>query len=562
MSTPRTENHEPERASDPSARTGLAAWRALQGHAEAMRPVTLRQLFDADPDRGASLALEVPGLYADFAKNRINGETLDLLFDLAEQCGLRHKIAAMFEGQKINVSEDRAVLHTALRAPRKARIMVDGMNVVPEVHRVLEKMASFATDLRNGHWTGHTGQRIRNVVNIGIGGSDLGPRMACQALRAFSDRGLRLEFVSNVDGAEFTEATGGMDPAQTLFIISSKSWHTLETLTNATTARAWLLAGFDGDTSAIARHFVAVSTNTDGVTEFGIDPENMFGFWDWVGGRYSIDSAVGLSLMVAIGPENFTEMLGGFHDVDEHFRTAPLERNIPVVMGMISVWYNNFLGAQSQAVLPYSHYLANFPAYLQQLEMESNGKHVTRSGAQVEHQTGQVIWGAPGTNGQHAFYQLLHQGTKLVPCDFIAVIEPLSELAHQHDLLLANAFAQAEGLAFGRSAAQLREAGSSVGQIAHRVCKGNQPSTTLLLDRLDPRSLGMLIALYEHKVFTEGVIWDVDSFDQWGVELGKLLADTIAGELTADPLPPMDHDSSTTGLIRRYRSGRGRGSIG
>ncbi|MDO5744505.1 MAG: glucose-6-phosphate isomerase [Micrococcaceae bacterium] len=562
MSTPRTESHEPERAPDPSVRTGLAAWRALQSHAEAMRPVTLRQLFDADPDRGANLALEVPGLYADFAKNRINGETLDLFFDLAQQCGLRQKIAAMFEGQKINVSEDRAVLHTALRAPREARIMVDGMDVVPEVHRVLEKMASFATDLRNGHWTGHTGQRIRNVVNIGIGGSDLGPRMACQALRAFSDRGLRLEFVSNVDGAEFTEATRGMDPAQTLFIISSKSWHTLETLTNAATARAWILAGFGGDTSAIARHFVAVSTNTGGVTEFGIDPENMFGFWDWVGGRYSIDSAVGLSLMVAIGPENFTEMLGGFHDVDEHFRTAPLERNIPVIMGMISVWYNNFLGAQSQAVLPYSHYLAHFPAYLQQLEMESNGKHVTRSGAQLEHQSGQVIWGAPGTNGQHAFYQLLHQGTKLVPCDFIAVIEPLSELAHQHDLLLANVFAQAEGLAFGRSAAQLREAGSSAGQIPHRVCKGNQPSTTLLLDRLDPRSLGMLIALYEHKVFTEGVIWDVDSFDQWGVELGKLLANTIAGELTADPLPPMDHDSSTAGLIRRYRSGRGRGSIG
>ncbi|GAA5226263.1 glucose-6-phosphate isomerase [Paeniglutamicibacter antarcticus] len=562
MSTSSTENHEPECSADASGRTGLSAWRALHSHAEAMRGVTLQKLFDADPERCGALALETPGLYADFAKNRINGETLELLFDLAEQCGLRQKIAAMFEGQKINVSEDRAVLHTALRAPREARILVDGVNVVPEVHQVLDKMAAFATNLRNGQWTGHTGQRIRNVINVGIGGSDLGPRMACQALRAFSDRGLRLEFVSNVDGAEFTEATRDMDPAQTLFIISSKSWHTLETLTNAATAREWILSGLGGDNSAIARHFVAVSTNTHGVTEFGIDPENMFGFWDWVGGRYSIDSAVGLSLMVAIGPENFTEMLGGFHDVDEHFRTAPLGRNIPVIMGLVSVWYNNFLGAASQAILPYSHYLAHFPAYLQQLEMESNGKHVTGSGEQVDQQTGQVIWGEPGTNGQHAFYQLLHQGTKLVPCDFIAVIEPLSDLGHQHDLLAANVFAQAEGLAFGRTAAQLREAGSPKDQIPHRICKGNQPSTTLLLDRLDPRSLGTLIALYEHKVFTEGVIWDVDSFDQWGVELGKLLAGTIAEELTADEVPSMDHDASTAELVRRYRSGRGRGSTG
>lgn len=560
MSTPRTENHEPERSRDASGRTGLAAWQAVQAHAEVMRAVSLRELFDADPDRGGTFAVEAPGLYADFAKNRINGETLDVLLELAEQCGLPQKIQAMFEGQKINVSEDRAVLHTALRAPRAARVLVDGVNVVPEVHEVLEKMASFATKVRSGQWTGHTGERIRNVINIGIGGSDLGPRMACQALQAFSDRGLRLGFVSNVDGAEFTEATRGLDPAQTLFIISSKSWHTLETLTNAATARAWILEGLHADASAIARHFVAVSTNTDGVTEFGIDPQNMFGFWDWVGGRYSIDSAVGLSVMVSIGPENFTELLAGFHEVDEHFRTVPFGHNIPVLMGLISVWYNNFLGAQSQAVLPYSHYLAHFPAYLQQLEMESNGKHVTVAGAPVDHQTGQVIWGEPGTNGQHAFYQLLHQGTKLVPCDFIAVIEPLSDLGHQHDLLAANVFAQAEGLAFGRTAAQLREAGSPQEQIPHRLCKGNQPSTTLLLDRLDPRSLGTLIALYEHKVFTEGVIWDVDSFDQWGVELGKLLADTIAGELSVDVLASMDHDTSTTELIRRYRAGRGRGS--
>ena len=564
MSTPGPENGTPngtaESRGEPAGRRGLPAWRKLEDHAEQMRDVTLRELFDAGPHRAGTFALEGPGLYADFAKNRINTETLALLVELAEQSGLEEKIAGMFSGQRINVSEHRAVLHTALRAPREATIEVDGHNVVAEVHEVLGKMAGFATAVRSGEWKGHTGQRIRNVVNIGIGGSDLGPRMAYQALRAFTDPGLRLEFVSNVDGAEFTEATRGMDPAQTLFIVCSKSWHTLETLTNAATAREWTLAAFDGDTSAIAHHFVAVSTNTAGVTEFGIDPGNMFRFWDWVGGRYSLDSAIGLSLMVAIGPENFTEMLGGFHDVDEHFRTVPLERNIPALMGLISVWYNNFLGAQAQAVLPYSHYLAHLPAYLQQLEMESNGKHVTRADAQLDYQSGQIVWGQPGTNGQHAFYQLLHQGTKLVPCDFIAVIEPLSELGHHHDLLTANVFAQTEGLAFGRSAAELRDAGSPEEQIPYRVCKGNQPTTTLLLDKLDPRSLGTLIALYEHKVFTEGVLWDVDSFDQWGVELGKLLATTIAEELTADHAPAMDHDGSTTELIHRYRTGRGRGN--
>ncbi|MDJ0313574.1 glucose-6-phosphate isomerase [Arthrobacter sp. H35-D1] len=563
MSTPAPDNgtHGSPAASraEPRSRKDLPAWRKLEEHADRMGETTLRVLFDSDPERASAFAVEDLGMYADFAKNRINAETLALLAELAEQCGLKEKIDAMFSGEKINVSEDRAVLHTALRASRQTTIELDGHDVVPEVHEVLEKMAGFATAVRSGQWKGHTGQRIRNVINIGIGGSDLGPRMAYQALHPFTDRDLRLEFVSNIDGAEFAETTHGLDPAETLFIVSSKSWRTLETLTNAATAREWTLAAFDGDASAVARHFVAVSTNTEGVTEFGIDSANMFGFWDWVGGRYSVDSAVGLSLMVGIGPENFTEMLGGFHDVDEHFRTTPLERNIPALMGLISVWYNNFMGAQSQAVLPYSNYLSHLPAYLQQLEMESNGKHVTLDGAQVDYQTGQIIWGQPGTNGQHAFYQLLHQGTKLIPCDFIAVVEPFSHLEHQHDLLNASVFAQTEGLAFGRSEQELRDAGSPEEQIPHRVCKGNQPTTTLLLDRLDPRSLGTLIALYEHKVFTEGVVWDVDSFDQWGVELGKLLADTIAGELTAEHVASMDHDGSTTELIRRYRTGRGRG---
>ena len=540
------------------SRRDLPAWQKLEQHAAQMRKATLRELFATDPDRASTLAVEGLGMYADFSKNRISAETVELLVKLAEQCGLEEKIAAMFTGEKINVSEDRAVLHTALRAPREATIEVDGQNVVAEVHEVLAQMAHFANAVRSGQWKGHTGATIRNIINIGIGGSDLGPRMAHQALRRFSDRKLRLEFVSNVDGAEFAEAIRDLDPAETLFIVSSKSWRTLEALTNAATAREWTLAAFDGDAAAIASHFVAVSTNIDGVTEFGIDPSNMFGFWDWVGGRYSLNSAVGLSVMVAIGPENFTEMLGGFQDVDQHFRTTPLERNIPALMGLISVWYNNFMGAESQAVLPYSHSLAHLPAYLQQLEMESNGKHVTLTGTQVDYQTGQIIWGQPGTDGQHAFYQLLHQGTKLIPCDFIAFIEPLSELEHQHDLLTANVFAQTEGLAFGRTAQELRHAGAPEEQIPHRVCKGNQPTSTLLLDRLDPRSLGTLIAVYEHKVFTQGVLWDLDSFDQWGVELGKLLADTLIDEITADEAPPTDHDNSTNALIRRYRTGRSR----
>ncbi|PRZ41784.1 glucose-6-phosphate isomerase [Antricoccus suffuscus] len=540
------------------ALTELPAWRELEQHARDMKDVTLRELFDEDPFRVRDFSFDELGLYADFAKNRVTRDTMRMLLDLAEQAGLSERIEAMFAGDKINVSEDRAVLHVALRADRNATIDVDGHNVVPDVHEVLDRMAAFADKVRSGEWTGHTGKRIRNVINIGIGGSDLGPRMAYQALLPFSDRDLRVEFVSNIDGAEFVEATRGLDPAETIFIVCSKSWHTLETLTNAGAARDWVLAAFNGDTAAVARHFVAVSTNADGVREFGIDTDNMFGFWDWVGGRYSFDSAVGLSLMVAVGPDNFTEMLAGFRAVDEHVRKTKLDRNIPVLMGLLSVWYNNFLGAQTQAVLPYSHYLAHLPAYFQQLEMESNGKHVTLAGDQVDYQTGQIIWGQPGTNGQHAFYQLIHQGTKLIPCDFIGVAKPLSDLEHQHDLLIANVFAQTEALAFGRSEKELRDAGSPEAQIPHRVCKGNQPTTTLMLDQLSPRSLGTLIALYEHKVLTEGVIWGIDSFDQWGVELGKILAGTIADEVTADGAPSLKHDESTSELIRRYRKSRGR----
>ncbi|MBA2323507.1 MAG: glucose-6-phosphate isomerase [Pseudonocardiales bacterium] len=541
-----------------STRPDLPAWRALTQHAAAMNGVTLRELFDSDPDRAHEFSRQACGMYADFAKNRITRDTMGLLLELAEQCALPDAIAAMFAGDQINLSEHRSVGHVALRAPREATFTVDGENVVPQVHEVLDKMAIFADNVRSGQWVGHSGKPIRAIVNIGIGGSDLGPRMAYQALRSFSDRELRLEFVSNVDGAEFTEATRGLDPAQTLFVVSSKTWHTRETLTNAHTARRWTLAAFDGDTAAIARHFVAVSTNTEGVAEFGIDPANMFGFWDWVGGRYSYDSAVGLSLMIAIGPNNFTDMLAGLHDVDEHFRTSPLHRNIPVLMGLLSVWYNNFLDAQTHAVLPYSHYLALLPAYLQQLQMESNGKHVTRSGRPLDYQTGQIIWGEPGTNGQHAFYQLIHQGTKLIPGDFIGILAPSSPLEDHHDVLMANVFAQTEALAFGRAERELRESGATEEQIPHRVCEGNRPSTTLLLDRLDPRGLGALIALYEHKVFTEGVIWDVDSFDQWGVELGKVLAETVSDELSAHDAPTLDHDSSTNELIRRYRGSRDR----
>ncbi|MEO6944195.1 MAG: glucose-6-phosphate isomerase [Lacisediminihabitans sp.] len=539
-------------------RRKLPAWLALEKHAERMRGTTLQTLFDDDPGRASDFTIEALGMYVDFAKNRVTSETLQLLIQLAEECGLRERIDAMFAGEKINVSEDRAVLHVALRAPRDTTITVDGENVVTGVHEVLDAMAAFATEVRSGAWLGFSGKRIHDVINIGIGGSDLGPRMAHQALRAFGDPALRVQFVSNIDGAEFVDATYGLDPAETLFIISSKSWHTQETLTNAATAREWTLAAFDGDTAAVARHFVAVSTNADGVAEFGINTRNMFGFWDWVGGRYSVDSAVGLSLMVAIGPENFFDMLEGFHDVDECFRTTPFEHNIPVLMGLLSVWYTNFLGAETQAILPYSHDLAHLPAYLQQLEMESNGKHVTLAGDRVDYQTGQIMWGQPGTNGQHAFYQLIHQGTKLIPCDFIGIVAPLSHLEHQHDLLMANVFAQTEGLAVGRSEQELREAGSPEEQIPYRVCEGNQPTTTLLLDTLNPRAFGRLIALYEHKVFTEGAIWDIDSFDQWGVELGKILATKISGELIDESAPTLHHDGSTSGLIRHYRELRGR----
>lgn len=554
MTSARSVSHEPAATS----RRQLPAWQALAQHADELHGVTLRTLFEENPERARDLAFEACGLYVDLSKHRITRTTVGLLLELAHQCGFTQRRDAMFSGERINVSEDRAVLHVALRAPRDAVITVEGHNAVPEVHAVLDRIAEFTQRVRSGQWTGHTGRRIRTVINIGIGGSDLGPRMAYQALLPYADPQLQARFVSNVDGAEFVTNTADLDPAETLFIISSKSWHTAETLTNARAARNWILDAFGDEPAAVAKHFVAVSTNAQGVAEFGIDPQNMFGFWDWVGGRYSMDSAVGLSLMLAIGPDQFTEMLAGFHDVDEHFRTAPPERNIPLLMGLLAVWYNNFLGAQTQAVLPYSYYLEHLPAYLQQLEMESNGKHVTLSGHHVDYQTGQIIWGQPGTNGQHAFYQLLHQGTKLVPADLIGVIQPLSRLTDQHDMLLANVFAQAEALAFGRSEDELREAGSPEQQIPHRVCAGNQPTTTLLLDQLSPRRLGSLIALYEHKVFTQGVIWDIDSFDQWGVELGKILADTILDELTTDHSPTLAHDSSTNELIRRYRAARKR----
>ncbi len=534
-------------------RRALPAWQALARHANQLHAVTLRELFDRDPGRGADLTAETCGLYADFSKNRLSRDTLRLLAQLARECGLAEATAAMFAGEPVNTSERRPALHVALRAPRGARILLDGRNVVPGVHAMLDRMAGFADQVRDGRWTGHTGKPIRTVVNIGIGGSDLGPRMACHALRHYADPRLQARFLSNVDGAAFADATRDLDPAETLFVVVSKSWHTSETLTNARTARAWVLDAFGGDTAAVARHFAAVSANADAVAGFGIDPASMFGFWDWVGGRYSLGSAAGLSLMIMIGPERFTDMLNGFHAMDEHFRSAPADRNLPALMGLISVWYNNFLGAQTEAVLPYSHALAHLPAYLQQLEMESNGKRVALTGRPVDHQTGQVIWGQPGTNAQHAFCQLLHQGTKLIPADLIGVAAPLSDLTDRQDLLVANLFAQAEALAFGRTADQLRTAGVPGWQIPYRVCPGNRPTTTLLLDALSPRSLGSLLAAYEHKVFTEGVIWGIDSFDQWGVELGKILARTILDDLTGDHPPAGRHDSSTSALIRRYR---------
>jgi len=527
-------------------------WRKLQDHHASMRGLHLKRLFADDPVRGERMTAEAAGVYFDYSKNRVREETLKLLIELAERSGLRARIDAMFRGDKINVTENRAVLHVALRAPKGSSILVDGKNVVPEVHAMLDKMADFANRVRSGLWKGHTGKRIRNVVNIGIGGSDLGPVMAYEALKFYSDRAMIFRFVSNVDGTDFVEATRDLDPAETLFIVSSKTFTTLETMTNAQSARDWSLGGLGGDAKAVAKHFVAVSTNAGKVSEFGIDPINMFQFWDWVGGRYSMDSAIGLSTMLAIGPDHFNAMLAGFHAIDEHFRTAPFERNLPVLMALLSVWYNNFFGAQTVAVLPYDQYLNRFPAYLQQLMMESNGKHVTLAGTPVATETGPIYWGEPGTNGQHSFYQLIHQGTRLVPCDFIAFGQALNPIGRHHDLLLANVFAQTEALAFGKTREQVKAEGTPDWLVPHRVCEGNRPSNTILMDRLTPAALGKLVALYEHDVFTQGVIWDIDSFDQWGVELGKVLAQRIIPELESKTEPKLSHDSSTNNLIRRY----------
>ncbi len=534
--------------------TELPAWRALAAHQTAVSRLHLRDLFGADPERGHRMCAEGAGWYLDYSKHRATAETMQLLVQLADQSGLAARIDAMFRGEHINVTEDRAVLHTALRAPEGDVIDVDGHDVVPDVHAVLEKMAAFAERVRSGAWTGHSGKPIRNVVNIGIGGSDLGPVMAYEALRHYSSRHLTVRFVSNIDSADFVEATADLDPAETLFVVSSKTFTTIETITNATTAREWVLGAYQGDADAVAKHFVAVSTNAAEVASFGIDTVNMFEFWDWVGGRYSLDSAIGLSLMIAIGPDAFRDMLAGFRDMDEHFRTTPFERNLPVLMGLLGIWYANFFGAATHAVLPYSRYLHRFPAYLQQLEMESNGKHVDLEGRRVDHLTGPIVWGEPGTNGQHAFYQLLHQGTRIIPADFIGFCRPLEPLGRHHDLLMANLFAQTEALAMGRTAAEVRAAGSPEAQVAHRVCDGNRPTSTLLAEQLTPRSLGSLVALYEHKVFTQGTIWGIDSFDQWGVELGKQLAQAILPELESEPDPALSHDSSTNALIRRYRA--------
>jgi glucose-6-phosphate isomerase len=533
--------------------TARPAWRALQAHHEKVRDLHLRTLFDQDPKRGERLTAEAAGLYLDYSKNRITDETLDLLMQLADESGLRARIDAMFAGEKINVTENRAVLHVALRAPRGTSIVVDGENVVPQVHAVLDKMSAFAERVRSGAWKGHTGRRIRNVINIGIGGSDLGPVMAYEALRHYSDRAMTFRFVSNVDGTDFVEATRDLDPAETLFVVSSKTFTTLETMTNAQSAREWSLKGLGGDVAAVAKHFVAVSTNAQKVAEFGIATANMFGFWDWVGGRYSMDSAIGLSTMVAIGPDQFRAMLAGFHQMDEHFRTAPFERNVPVLMGLLSLWYNDFFGAQTVAVLPYEQYLKRFAAYLQQLTMESTGKHVTFEGVEVTYPTGPIFWGEPGTNGQHSFYQLIHQGTRLIPCDFIAFTAPLNPIGQHHDILVANVLAQTEALAFGKTREQVEAEGTPARVVPHRVFEGNRPSNTIWADRLTPETLGQLVALYEHAVFTQGVVWGVDSFDQWGVELGKVLAQRIIPELVSRTEPALGHDSSTNNLIRRYR---------
>ena len=531
---------------------GGRPWKALADHHRVIADIHLRQLFADDAHRGERLNAEAAGLYLDYSKNRINDETLRLLLDLATSCGLRERIDAMFRGDPINVTEKRPALHSALRAPAGARILVDGVDVVPEVHAVLERMAAFADTVRSGQWLGHGGKRIRHVINIGIGGSDLGPVMGYEALRHYSHGELDCRFVSNIDATALAEATRDLDAAETLFIVCSKTFTTLETLTNAHAARVWCVARL-GDERAVARHFVAVSTNAKGVEAFGIAAANMFGFWDWVGGRYSMDSAIGLSLMLAIGPAHFRAILEGFHALDEHFRSAPFERNLPVLMGLLAVWNTDFLGAQTQAVLPYDQYLKRFPAYLQQLTMESNGKHVTLAGARVDYATSPIVWGEPGTNGQHSFYQLLHQGTPLVPCDFIGFCQSLNPLGSQHDLLMANLFAQTEALAFGKTAAQVRTEGTAEALVAHRVFEGNRPSNTLLAERLTPFTLGALVALYEHSVFTQGVIWNIDSFDQWGVELGKVLAAKTAAELACHAQPEGSHDSSTNTLIRRYR---------
>jgi glucose-6-phosphate isomerase len=558
----RTEGEEKKakRSSNMEARikplTRRPAWKALAAHYKKMRERHLRDLFAEDPKRGERMTAEAVGITLDYSKNRVTDETVKLLVQLAEESGLRDKIDAMFSGEKINITEKRAVLHVALRAPRGASIVVDGENVVPQVHGVLDKMTDFSNRIRSGEWKGHTGKRIRNIVNIGIGGSDLGPVMAYEALKHYSDRAMVFRFVSNIDATDFAGAVHDLDPAETLFIISSKTFTTLETMTNAQTARDWSLKGLGGDIKAVAKHFVAVSTNTAKVSEFGIDTANMFEFWDWVGGRYSMDSAIGLSTMLAVGPDRFRSLLDGFHQMDEHFRTARFKRNLPVLMALLAIWYNNFFGAQSVAVLPYEQYLKRFPAYLQQLTMESNGKRVTLDGTEVDYQTSPIYWGEPGTNGQHSFYQLIHQGTKLIPCDFIAFAETLTPIGRHHDLLMANVFAQSEALAFGKTAEQVKEEGTEDWLVPHRVFEGNRPSNTLLADRLTPEMLGKLVALYEHVVFTQGAIWNIDSFDQWGVELGKVLAQRIIPELESEAPPRLKHDSSTNNLIRRYRKGR------
>ncbi len=537
--------------------TQRPSWKALSGHYQKVKDLHLRTLFAEDNQRGERFALDAIGVYFDYSKNRITDETIRLLLDLANSSGLRERIDAMFRGDKINVTEQRAVLHVALRAPKDQSIVVDGENVVPAVHAVLDKMANFSNRVRSGAWTGYTGKRIRNIVNIGIGGSDLGPYMAYDALKHYSDRNLTCRFVSNIDGTDFVEATHGLDPAETLFVISSKTFTTLETLTNARSARDWCVRAL-GSEDAVAKHFVAVSTNEKEVAKFGIDTANMFEFWDWVGGRYSYDSAIGLSLMIAIGPEQFHEMLAGFHEMDEHFRTAPFERNLPVLLGLIGIWYNNFFGAETVAILPYDQYLGRLPSYLQQLDMESDGKHVDLEGNTVNYQTGPIIWGQPGTNGQHAFYQLIHQGTKLIPADFIGFNQSLNPIGRHHDLLMANFFAQTEALAFGKTSQEVEADGVPAFQVPHRTFEGNHPTNTMLLERLTPNTLGKIIALYEHKVFVQGTIWNINSFDQWGVELGKVLANRIIPELESAEAPKLSHDSSTNTLIQRYRAARGK----